>query len=342
MLFLRSYKKRIFFSIFSLFLFISCESDFSPNAEWEETMLVYGVLNNDADTTWIRIQKCFLGDGNLLEFAKVKDSNHYKENELKVVINEYLYSTAGNQRVKGDFTGNQFPCQRIVLNGKEGGVFSSSEQPVFFSVTKDALRHDRMYELEVKNTATGEFVSATTVPIEDGIMVKSHRDSGSFSFEKKIGGDRSTELKWQTVRSGHSYQPIYRFYFKEKESNTEKYIEYTGAIQRTSGTSGMLSYNMYQSSFLGFIKNNLQKYPKGSLEFVNKLTFQISAANQELTDYMNLNNSETGGSQEKPVYTNIENGIGIYGSRRVSPEIMVKYRTSTQAEIIDSLSYWFY
>jgi hypothetical protein len=40
------------------FMLNSCEVEFNPNSPWEETTIVYGVLDQDADTSFIRIQKC--------------------------------------------------------------------------------------------------------------------------------------------------------------------------------------------------------------------------------------------------------------------------------------------
>ena len=57
-------KKNTFLFLLSLILFSSCETDFNVNADWEEVMVVYGLLDQSQDKQYIRVNKAFLGDGN--------------------------------------------------------------------------------------------------------------------------------------------------------------------------------------------------------------------------------------------------------------------------------------
>ncbi len=46
-------------------LLASCEVDFSPNASWREIPVVYCVLDQDDDTSYVRVERCFLGEGSI-------------------------------------------------------------------------------------------------------------------------------------------------------------------------------------------------------------------------------------------------------------------------------------
>ena len=48
-------------------LLSACEVEFSPNAEWREIPVVYCVLDQDDDTTFVRVERCFLGEGNIYQ-----------------------------------------------------------------------------------------------------------------------------------------------------------------------------------------------------------------------------------------------------------------------------------
>ncbi|MBR5027718.1 MAG: hypothetical protein IKX51_00720, partial [Bacteroidales bacterium] len=74
--------------IFGVF-FTACDNEFSPNAEWKETMVVYSLLDQDEDTTWVRVQKCFLGEGDMLAMTSIMDSSNYSEGDLRVQIEEW-------------------------------------------------------------------------------------------------------------------------------------------------------------------------------------------------------------------------------------------------------------
>ena len=65
--------KQLLFLFLMVLCFVSCEVEFDPNADWKATTVVYGVLDQDSDTTFVRVQKGFLGNGNYLDYAKERD-----------------------------------------------------------------------------------------------------------------------------------------------------------------------------------------------------------------------------------------------------------------------------
>ena len=75
--------KYYFLLLIITLLLQSCSNEFDPNADWTETTLVYGLIDPDEDTTFLRIQRCFLGKG-LNEYTQITDSNCYAEGEIDV------------------------------------------------------------------------------------------------------------------------------------------------------------------------------------------------------------------------------------------------------------------
>ena len=51
--------------------FVSCEVEFSPNDKWTEIPVVYCVLDQDDDTSFVRVQRCFLGEGNQYRYTGI-------------------------------------------------------------------------------------------------------------------------------------------------------------------------------------------------------------------------------------------------------------------------------
>jgi hypothetical protein len=67
--------------IFTAFLiFTSCETDFDVNADWKETTVVYGLLDQSIDTQSVIIYKAFLGNESAYVLAQEADSIYYGEN----------------------------------------------------------------------------------------------------------------------------------------------------------------------------------------------------------------------------------------------------------------------
>src|SRR5204862_7713213 len=77
--------KRIFILVSCIltgFLFDSCSTDFSVEAPYKETMVIYGLLNPDTmngKVQYIRISKAYLGEGNALIMAQERDSVNYAD-----------------------------------------------------------------------------------------------------------------------------------------------------------------------------------------------------------------------------------------------------------------------
>ena len=69
-------------------IFTSCDDDFSINDKWKDITIVYGLLNNSDTAQYIKINKAFLGNGDVYEMAAVSDSIQY-DIELDVKLLEY-------------------------------------------------------------------------------------------------------------------------------------------------------------------------------------------------------------------------------------------------------------
>ena len=72
-------------------LLTSCEVDFSPNAPWKEVPVVHCLLDQDDDTTWVRVEKCFLGEGNIYTYGAVSDSINYPKDSIIVRLLAFDY-----------------------------------------------------------------------------------------------------------------------------------------------------------------------------------------------------------------------------------------------------------
>ena len=78
--------KRLYFVLSTLLIICTlagCEAEFSPEGDYSEQMMVYCLLDKNSDTTFARIERCFLGKGNAVEYASNKDSIYYKNGEKK-------------------------------------------------------------------------------------------------------------------------------------------------------------------------------------------------------------------------------------------------------------------
>ncbi|MFW5974993.1 MAG: hypothetical protein ACOCQ6_02185, partial [Bacteroidota bacterium] len=143
----------IFFWAFIVLLFISCETDFDVTAEWKDVTIVYGLLNQNDSVHHVKINKAFLGDGNLLEYAAIEDSNTY-QTKLNVVLEEY----------DGTQVTRSFELDTTTITNKEEGDFYHPEQIIYTTGedNKVWLNEDYQYRISIENPESGKSITAET------------------------------------------------------------------------------------------------------------------------------------------------------------------------------------
>ncbi len=319
-------KKHILLVLLGSVLLVSCKVDFDPNADWEETMIVYGILDQDSDTTFLRIQKCFVGTGNYIEFAKEKDSIYYKEAELEVELYSYYpWDTLGWDKAKAH---RKYEFTYTESYQKPEGDFYSEISPIYYSVTKDKLSagdpaNPFVYRLEILNKTTGNMVSASTYLVADFKVTK---PSGSQLGFPSVNNQAIMTAGW-TTRSYNSkgktakvFQPSLRFYYLEEGETRHVDINY-GVVHNPFSdreTDVEMTYKMHADHFLYELETQLRERGNKSRSFIygkNMFELYIFAGSEELYEYI-LNNQPLNSLVERPIYTNINNGVGIFGARR--------------------------
>ena len=312
------------------FWFSSCSTEFNPNDEWEETMLVYGILDQDSDTTWIRVQKCFLGEGNAYNYAQIMDSSNYDPDELEVKIVEWYAEKKNGVLSKTALTGKEIVFKYTELTTKPSGDFYSPTQPIYCARTKGKLYPERIYVLEIRNLKTGKFVTSETALIGDGIMVK--HPVNFFQFKDGNASNRSALVKWSIdyEKRARVFQPMVRFFYYEQtpadDSMMVKYVDIEGNVYRNTNNSSVMQGSFSRTTFGAELKNKLGQPGEGVLRAVaDSVHIYIFAANEDIATYMAASIPPNTIAQERPTYGNIEGGLGIFGSRRTK----IKERRST-------------
>ncbi|MBO5963271.1 MAG: hypothetical protein J6P97_02175 [Bacteroidales bacterium] len=319
--------RELFFLFAMVLCFASCEVEFNPNEQWQPTTIIYGVLDQDSDTTFVRIQKGFLGNGNYLDFAKERDSIYYKQEDLNVyMVSYYPWDT---QTICDTFHFNY-----TEITSKEEGDFYSESTPLYYCVTKGRMNYDealkREYKIIVKNNNTGEETSATTRLIGDyDITSPGH----IMSFLHKNGKDIMS-CSWYNINSfamsnhmgtiGKVYQPMMRFYYRANGVETHTDIYFGTKINVSEYAGFEFKYNMEMSDVVNGIRKNLEK-DRGNCSWTNRTNaFELYIHSCTLEMYEYYSNSLHSGSalSDKPIYTNVNNGYGLFAAQRKQIKIV--------------------
>ena len=110
--------QRLLFILIIIFWINGCSNDVDINASYQQIIVVYGVLDPIQDTTFIKVNKAFLGEENALIMTQVPDSSEFIE-KLDVRIWPY------------DNPENVIYFDTITMNNKEDGFFYNTNQVVY-------------------------------------------------------------------------------------------------------------------------------------------------------------------------------------------------------------------
>lgn len=287
----------------SIFYLTSCDNELDMLDEYKETAVVYGILNQKDSIHYIKINKAFLGAGNAFDMAQQPDSFNYS-NILDVKVEKWK-----NGKI---ITSYILSRDSSIL--KPSATFNGN--PNILYKFQSNLTDDSEYRLNILNKKNGNIISSTTNLVKDFSIENPKTTQTSISLTNL---SYPYKVEWKSAENGKLYQLVIRFHYTEKNKLTgfkeEKYLDWNLGTQKSNNTTGgeLMSIAFTGSSFFQYLahripeNNELQRFA-GSVDFI----FEVAA--EEFSTYVEVSQPANGILQEKPVYTNIENGIGIFSS----------------------------
>lgn len=309
-------KKRLAWIFITLtFLgWVSCSTDLELIGEYEDITVVYGLLNQIDSVSYVKINKAFLGEGNALIMAQEPDSSSY-EGHLTVVM----------EQLKNGSLAKTFTFDTSTIYTKEPGTFYYPNQVLYQCVTKDQLDDESDYRLIITNNITGKVITAQTPLVSDFDILKPIVNNPIKPTIHFPDNDSPKDVEWLSAEFGKLYNVVMRFYYKEKffddMDTTYKYIENTFPARKSKSIEGgeEMLIQFANNSFYTLCETKIPYEPDKEANvgarYALWVEFIFSVAGDDFNTYMEVNDASSSIVQERPEYTNVENGIGIFSSR---------------------------
>ena len=289
-----------------MLLFASCEVEFSPNAAWKEVPVLYCVLDQDDDTTWVRVEKCFLGEGSMYQYGSISDSLNYPQGSISVKLCAYQNGQCVDIET----------CNYTVRDRAEG-VFANRAQPLYYS-TKP-LNENYMYKLVVTRVADGTVLAYTdSIPLilqTSEVLIRKPSNMDRFGFYARTGTTPVCYIEWNVMENARLYQPIVRFYYTYPEIGDTHYVDLRCNKVAVSNDVSVLPCYYPRDAFLSEMYTKLKDDPN-SKRSLNKVDLYLTACSEDLNAYISSIDIAGGVDQGSETYTNIYNGVGVFASRR--------------------------
>ncbi len=300
----------------------SCNKKLNVNADWRDITVVYGILSQNEDTTFIKVTKAFLGEGDALQFAKIPDSSSYPD-KLDVKLEAWSGSTLVSTYIFDTITKHQ--------KEKGDSIFYYPDQLVYYNPTGH-LDENNTYRLKITHKKTGVVDSAITKLVHSFIVEIPD------PFIKKVDyiPGHNFDVKFEPAFGGKRYQLLIRFHYLETTSSGTQPKSFEWML-----FNNMQVVNPYEPSpepilagFLGdvfytVVAGNIKDDPNVTSRAARGVDYIFSVASEDLNTYMEATEPSLSIIQERPSFSNIYNGIGLFSSRFVNEIDSIALGSST-------------
>ncbi len=337
--------------LFALAFMFSCTTYFDTTAEYKDITVVYGLLDQTQKEQYLKINKAFLSEKDVLTYANDPDSNNYPYT-LNVKLEEW----------NEDNFVQSFGFETTTIYNKEPGQFYNPEQLVYKWIGPDYplayeiiywgqspidsiptwLNTDNTYKLIIENPETGKVMTSETNLVADFSITKPTPYSTAIKF---IPNQQNTRIfEWNNADYAAKYEVEMLFHYYEVKGSTntsETFISVWGKSLTAQQGDSKVTVVFADDQFFSAC-NTLIPYPDTEIE--NEITARIdryieiivSAAEENFSLYLEVNEPSTSIVQDKPQYSNIlnENGelsddaLGIFSSRAFTKTFKRDYSES--------------
>jgi len=310
----------------AIFTLASCKKTLDVNAEWKDVTVVFGLLDQTESVHYVKVTKAFLGPGDALSFAKIQDSSEYKQ-PLEVTMEEYNGSTL--LRV--------IPLHDTLIENKDTGIFYAPFQHIFVTYAK--LANDLTYHLIITNTVTKKVVEGSATLIGDFDVEKP-----TIFTRATFQSGKSSEVKWISAKAGKRYQVNIRIKYAESiygvpNTTVFKTLDWLALsnIRSISDKGGQtMDYFIGGDGFYMFLGAQLKNDTVNGQRVTRALrdcSYIFTVGSEDLSTYMDVTEPSMTIITEKPPFSNIVNGIGLFSARVVKSIDTLRFSDFTLTEI---------
>lgn len=309
---------RTWFKLLLLGLILSvyaCETKVDLVAEGEEVPVVFGFIDPTLDTQFVKITKSFITEGSAFDAAMDPSLSEYENLEA------YIIEWDGNDSING------YLLQEKIVTDKDSGVFYYPVQTVYFTddivfTSDNDPKYD--HEFEVRFSESGRDVSSKIEVVgafktnnfqsfNSVVLVSIYDPSGSSYQDKPMTVTPIDNVKRCEFTLRYHYREFYMDGSEEDKYMDFNYspwivenstLQYPFMINGENFYSGVASRLVTQNN-----EANILKRVIGELEYI------FDYAEEDFNTFIELSEPASSFNSEQNPYTNVTNGIGVWGSR---------------------------
>jgi hypothetical protein len=314
---------------------------------YKDITVVYGLLNPAESIQYIKINKGFLGEGDANIFAQEPDSINYNPADIEVSFIVYQKNGSTNAYKQVD---TYFLKDTVLPVSDNSGAFTTKNNIVWFT-RKPILSNNAKYTINIKNKVTGKVTTGETkiINLGDGkqelFSIKVYGRTGEnlvffdlLSKSKTIRAEFDAGLSSNANLYNLSMQMNYiEFPSQNIADSILKSVVYS--FEQIKGDEASIRYKLDGSSLLNFFRGKKTSTFSDNTKTrkMRAVTFSLYAASPDFTTYIEVNAPRSGYILDKPIYSDITNGYGLFANRYYTKSPAYKFDGFTLKAMSDSL-----
>ncbi len=318
-------------AVLTMLISYSCSNDFDLIEDWKDIPVVYGLLSRADTAHYIRVEKAFVDPStSALELAQIPDSLYYESIGVSI---EHINSGTTYQLERVDGASEGYP--------REAGIFANAPNYLYkFKIQEpDELQPGESYQLKLTRGDNLSEVTAETIIVSDMNVAA---PITTIKFE----ANKSTNFRWSSGSDAIFFDLTLRLNYLENSVDNPNTFEDQAIfwpLAKNIEKDDLQDIGEYKledgDDFFKYIAFALRDAGNLTRDFKN-IDIIVTGGDQNLFDYINIGQANTGitSAQEIPSYTNLSEGLGIFGSKNTSIKEGITLTTETE----DSLRFGIY
>lgn len=284
-----------------------CDNELVLTADWQDIPVVYGLIDINSDTGYVRVERVFFDEnGSAFDAAANPDSIYYPNLTVRIQ-NMTTGQTATLKRVEGE----EFGLER------DPGVFAATPN-VLYQLILNNLEMNGGDELRLILNRGNNLPPVTA----DAIVLEPITILGSLAPGVKLDFNtaRETSFRWRAPAPDRIFDVNLSIRYVEQEIanpgniNTYQIDWKVGRnIRRAEGEVGITNVKVLGLAFYQVLRSSIPE-KTGFRRYFQGIDLEVQGAGAALESYILISQANTGitSSQEIPLYSNLSDGLGIF------------------------------
>lgn len=298
----------------------ACNNEVDLTADYKDIPVVYCMLDPMQPRQVLRIQKAYLVDGDITQGVKIKDSTTYNPADIDVKV--FAVNNVGQSVDSLPFVYDPTITLQEGMFPKDAASFYTCHTP---------LMHNR-YRLVLTNKKRNEKHTAETIIVRN-MKWEEQEMKSPIDFTDTAG----VKLVWKTDTTASLYQPRIILYWKEVDlvtyQSTPDSMIWDLAPFNANSTYPSMLYILPPGGFISQVAGTVPAKPEVK-RVIESVTFDIYGATKDFSIYYFTNSTSIGLIQDKPKYSNISGGLGVFASKNRGRLSNLKLKQPTVSKLL--------